>query len=236
MSLGHNPQGRCPRSLRIRPVEKDAGADKLKTGSYEKYFGHFDAREAGASTSKLQRLCSSAVLRWRACSRRLPREEVAMLLQQPKQQVEAVFRAAGTSDTVQDRSTRNRSWPVLGGVKAGLFGYAESVATPPQRGEGTAIVLDDIRFSGVFGREDTPVAMSSGELAKLIPESGPHWHIRPFSRRRWAATRRACERAGLLGLSERSAVCRTWLGYASNAENSFDFAVESIDFAGPIRL
>jgi hypothetical protein len=96
-----------------------------------------------------------------------------MLLRQPKQQVETTFWQARNSETVQGRVDQQSFFrAIYEGVKAGLFGYAESTSALAEKGSDIQLSPDDIRFSGVLVGEDTPVPVSAGEVARYIPAEG----------------------------------------------------------------
>jgi hypothetical protein len=61
---------------------------------------------------------------------------------------------------------------VAEGAKAGLFGYAESINAPVQRGADAEITTSAVSFSAILIGEDVPLPVTSDELAQLLPPAG----------------------------------------------------------------
>jgi hypothetical protein len=151
----------------------DSGQDKLKASSYERVFlGPFDARELGVAE-----ISNRALLMRRdqvyALFPPISKEEVAMVLEGPRQAVETVFRTARQSLTVQGRVDRRSFFgAICEGVKAGLFGYATVADAPVVRGSGAELTLEDVQFSGLLIGEEVPLPVTADEVAEFVPAEG----------------------------------------------------------------
>jgi len=152
---------------------RDSEQDKLKAGSYERVFlGAFDARDLD-----VVEISDRALLMRRdqvyALFPPVSKEEVAMVLQGPRQSVERVFWEARQSLTVQGRVDRLSFFEAIcKGVKAGLFGYAEAAGAPVVRGKVAELVSEEVRFSGLLIGEELPLPVTANEVARLVPAEG----------------------------------------------------------------
>jgi hypothetical protein len=151
----------------------DSEQDKLKVSSYERiYLGMFDAREL-----HIVEISNRAILlrpeQVYALQAPITKEEVAMVLQGPRQSVEAVFWTARKSLTVEGRVDKRAFFEAIcEGVKAGLFGYADVADGPIVRGGDADLALKDVKFSGLLIGEDVPLPVTADEVAKLVPAEG----------------------------------------------------------------
>ena len=152
---------------------RDSEQDKLKASSYERVFlGPFDAQELGFVEISNRALLMRPGQVY-ALFPPVAKEEVAMVLQGPRQPVKTVFEVARGSLTVQGRLDRRSFFEaVCEGVKAGLFGYAEVADAPVVRGSGAELTLEDVRFSGLLIGEEVPLPVTADEVMKLVPAEG----------------------------------------------------------------
>ncbi len=152
-------------------VMHDVEGDKLKAASYERvYLGPFDARELD-----VVEISGRAVLlrpeQVDVLFSPVTAAEVAMVLQGPRQSVDAAFWAARQSLTVQGRVDRRSFFEaVCAGVKAGLFGYADTLEGAVVRGGELAV--EQVRFAGYLIGEEVPLPVTADEIARLVPAQG----------------------------------------------------------------
>ena len=153
----------------------DDRADKLRAASYERgrvYLGPFDARDM-PTVEVSPRAVLLRPPQVYALFPPVSQDEVAMLLHQPRQTVDEVFRTARTLPTVQGRVDKATFFAaVVEGVQAGLFGYAESADAPVQRGPTAELTPEQVAFSGWLIGEDVPLPVTLAEIARLVPETG----------------------------------------------------------------
>ena len=151
----------------------DLDQDKLKSDSYEKmYFGPFDAGDIGTVeiSNRTVLMRSDQV---DAIFVPITKEEVAMLVTAPRLAVQAVFSAARNSPLVKGRKDPTAFFTaVAAGVKAGLFGYSESINAPVQRGADAEVTSTGVGFSGILVGENVPLPVSADEVAQLVPLTG----------------------------------------------------------------
>ncbi len=152
---------------------RDGEQDKLKANSYERVFlGPFDAREIGAVEIS-DRTVLMRTDQVYALFPPITKEEVAMVLQGPRQSAETVFRAVRKSLTIQGRVDKRSFFAaVCEGVEAGLFGYADSADAPAVRGSDAKLTPDQVRFHGLLIGEEVPLPVTADEVARLVSAEG----------------------------------------------------------------
>ncbi|MBZ0275669.1 MAG: DUF499 domain-containing protein [Anaerolineae bacterium] len=161
------------RNLFAYGLLRDPELDKLDAASYERtYFGEFDARDI-YSIELSNRTVLIRPEQLEAMFPAITKEEVAMLLTGPHQTVQQVFDTARRNPTVQGRVDQTAFFAaVADGVRAGLFGYTENRNEPVRRGQDAQVTPGHVRFSALLVGEDTPLPITAGELAQLVPSDG----------------------------------------------------------------
>lgn len=154
-------------------IMHDSEQEKLKAASYERVFlGPHDASDLFTVeiSNRTVLLRPDQVY---ALFPPITKEEVAMLLKGPRQSAEAVFEAARKSPGVQGRvDKRSFLMAICEGVKAGLFGYADSADGPIVRGAGADLAPDQVRLAGMLVGEDVPLPITADEIAQIVPVEG----------------------------------------------------------------
>ncbi|MBN1954210.1 MAG: DUF499 domain-containing protein, partial [Anaerolineae bacterium] len=211
-------------------VMHDAEGDKLKAASYERvYLGPFDARELDV----VEISGRAMLLRPQQVDTLFPplaAEEVAMVLQGPRQVADAVFHAARESLTVQGRVDRRSFFEaVCAGVKAGLFGYADALDGPVVRG--AELAPEQVRFAGYLIGEDVPLPVTVEEVALLVPVQGRRAVADLYQQ---ALTTYGTERVSEQGMlaSLRSCVAEGRFGYAVSTEGLLQTGEQEVALAG----
>ncbi|KAA3660163.1 MAG: hypothetical protein DWQ04_20205, partial [Chloroflexi bacterium] len=154
-------------------IMHESGEDKLKPESYAHiYLGPFDAQEM----SFLEISHRTILIRPDQVYALFPpitKDEVAMLLNGPRQRVDSVFQAARQSLTIEGRvDKRSFITAVCEGVQSGLFGYSETADSTILRGEDANLTPSHVRFSALLISEDVPRPVTSEEVAKLVSGNG----------------------------------------------------------------
>ncbi len=154
----------------------DDTRDKLQADSYERrrvYLGAFDVHdmppvEIGPRAVLLRPVQVDVLFP------PITPQEIAMLLAAtPKQSVDGVFRLARVTPTVQGRVDRDSFFAAVStGVRAGLFGYADSADGPVQRGSTATLTPEQVAFAGWLIGEDVPLPVTLDEVAQLVPAQG----------------------------------------------------------------
>jgi hypothetical protein len=146
---------------------------KLQAASYERvFFGAFDAEalpavEIGARGVLLRPAQVDALFP------PMTQDEIAMVLDGPRQSVATVFKAARTSPMVEGRVDQASFFAaVVEGVTHGLFGYAETAEGTVLRGPEADLAADEVRFSGWLIGEDVPIPVTVEEIVRLLPAEG----------------------------------------------------------------
>lgn len=146
-------------------------ADKLQAASYERvFFGPTDAQDL----VRVEIGPRGVLLRPAQVNALFPpitKDEVAMLLGEPRQQISDVFKAARTSPLVEGRVDQDAFFvAVCAGVEAGIFGYAETADGTLMRGRQAELTPDTVRFSGWLIGESVPLPITAEELTQLLPD------------------------------------------------------------------
>ncbi len=154
----------------------DDTRDKLQADSYERrrvYLGAFDVHDMPpveiGPRAVLLRPAQVDVL-----FPPIAPPEIAMLLAgKSRQSVDNIFRLARVTPTVQGRVDRDSFFAaVSAGVRAGLFGYADSADGPVQRGPTATLTPEQVAFAGWLIGEAVPLPVTLDEVAQLVPAQG----------------------------------------------------------------
>lgn len=213
-------------------VMHDREQDKLKASAYEQVFlGPFDARELGTVeiSSRTVLMRPDQVY---ALFPPITKEEIAMLLRQPRQTVETVFRSARDALTIQGRVDRRSFFnAVCEGVNEGLFGYAEAMDAPMLRGSTAELAPGKVQFSGLLVREDVPLPITPDEVAAFVPDEG-RISVRALHREAIAAygDERASEDHLLAAVGQ--CVAEERVGYAPSEAADLRTGRQEVDIAG----
>ena len=153
----------------------DSGADMLQRSSYEHgriYFDAIDAHEMGLIEISHRTVMMRAE-QVNVIFKPITKEEVAMFVTAPRNPMQAVFKAARESQMITGRTDIASFFSaVADGVKAGLFGYAESSNAPIQRGAEAEVRPSNITFAGYLIGEDVPLPVTADEIASMVPDDG----------------------------------------------------------------
>jgi hypothetical protein len=166
----------------------------------------------------------------------ITKDEVAMLLGEPRQQVSDVFKAARTSPLVEGRVDQDAFFAaVCAGVEAGLFGYAETADGALMRGPQADLTPDDVRFSGWLIGESVPLPVTAEELTHLLPDEG-RIAVQDLIDR--AATTYGAERVATEHVLEMltHVVHDRRFGYAADAEAPIQISVERVLLEGYVGV
>ncbi len=161
------------RSLFAYGILRDVDLDKFDANSYERvFFGEFDARDI-LSVELSTRTVLIRPEQLEALFPAITKEEIAMLLTSPRQTVQQVFEAARRDPAVRGRVDQTTFFTAVAeGVQEGLFGYAENLNAPVQRGRDANVTPGQVRFSASLIGEDTPLPITANELAQIVPSEG----------------------------------------------------------------
>jgi hypothetical protein len=211
-------------------------ADKLQAASYERvFFGPTDAQDL-VSVEIGPRGLLLRPAQVNALFPPITKDEVAMLLGEPRQQVSDVFKAARTSPLVEGRVDQDAFFAaVCAGVEAGLFGYAETADGALMRGPQADLTPDDVRFSGWLIGESVPLPVTAEEIIRLLPDEG-RIAVQDLLNR--AATTYGAERVATEHVLEllTHVVHDRRFGYAADAEAPIQTGVERVSLDGYVGV
>lgn len=215
-------------------VLRDAEADKFDAASYEAlYYGPYDAGElnyieVGQRTVLIRAEQVDVIFP------PISKEEVAMLLDSPRQSVNQVFEKARSTQSVQGRVDQDSFFTAITeGVNDGLFGYVAGSDAPIVRGDSANLKPSQVRFSGTLIGEDVPLPITAQEIAQLIPDEGriPVKELYELSLEKYG-TDRVSEQSFMNALQR--CISNDQFGYADDETGNIQTGLQSISVEGYI--